>query len=464
MDPVCQRTYEGGRLIIPHGTQYRTLLPEIVVPCNHQGLLIDHNTGEPYPMVTAGYFCLVDPIFPGSPGDSFLFKEDDLTQLKRKGFCIPTCREEKPQPTVPKEDKHMSPCTKENAPSSSHREKESCKTSSRNSEASSSQAPDSMSSKKPSHREKCSPSAKEWLNSHDTEEHWASSSKHKDRSGSDKSSKHDCDKEGSSTPRKCTLSSPPCTASGEHPWKEPHVNESSHISSESSDANYRSLSRSMSELKDHGCFTMPTSSSTPNKSGPQQHYRSSTTNSRLSTMPLDAGLYNSFSYSGPTGFYRDGATPMTSVAGSYHVSSSTWQPTGLTSPPAMQTLNIEQSTENFNLVAECQALSTDLAKQFQKLSGFKAMHHTMTQATAHETINVGQIAWDAVYSIMSVGQTQDKKHEETLQQLCTKADKAWKDTNDLVFQHQLHYDEQLPSSQMQKELYRRNEMRSGGSG
>ena len=143
MEPVCPRTYKGSHLIIPHGAQYRTLFPEIAAPHNHRGLLIDHNTGELYPMASAGDFCLVDPIFPGSPGDSLLLKEDDLAQLKRKGFCIPIYKEEKLQPTVPKEDKHKSPCTKENAPSSSHREEESHKTTGRNSEASSPWAPDS---------------------------------------------------------------------------------------------------------------------------------------------------------------------------------------------------------------------------------------------------------------------------------------------------------------------------------
>ena len=68
---------EGSHLI-PHGIQYRTLFPEIAASHNQQELLIDHNTGEPYPMVAAGDFCLMDPIFPGSPGDSLLFKEDDL--------------------------------------------------------------------------------------------------------------------------------------------------------------------------------------------------------------------------------------------------------------------------------------------------------------------------------------------------------------------------------------------------
>ena len=135
--------------------------------------------------------------------------------------------------------------------------------------------------------------------------------------------------------------------------------------------------------------------------------------------PLHLEFYNSFSYSGPTGFCKGGATPTTSVAGSHHVSSSIWQSPGLTSLPAMQTLNAEQSTEIFNLVVECQVLSTELTKQFQTLSGLEAMH----QATAHETINAEQMAQNA-YSVPPEGQTWNKKEEETLQQLHTKADKA----------------------------------------
>ena len=47
-DPVHWRTYEGSCLVIPHGTQYRTLFPEIVGPHNHWGLLIDHKTCAPW--------------------------------------------------------------------------------------------------------------------------------------------------------------------------------------------------------------------------------------------------------------------------------------------------------------------------------------------------------------------------------------------------------------------------------
>ena len=150
-------------------------------------------------MTTAGDFCPKDLFFPGSPRDSLLFKEDDLARIKRKGFCVSTYREEEPQPTTPREDKHQSPHIKENAPSSSCKEEESCKTSGRTSEASSPQAPDSTSSKKSSHWGKCSPSAKEQPDNHDTKD-LNTSSKHKDRSSSGKGSRCGSDKESSNTP------------------------------------------------------------------------------------------------------------------------------------------------------------------------------------------------------------------------------------------------------------------------
>ena len=108
-DPDCQRTYQGSHLIVPHGAQYRILFPEMVMPHNHQGLLIDQNTGEPYPMATAGDFCLVHPLFPGSPGDGLLFKEDDLNRLKTKGFSVSAhCPQGRQTPVSP----HQRACTK----------------------------------------------------------------------------------------------------------------------------------------------------------------------------------------------------------------------------------------------------------------------------------------------------------------------------------------------------------------
>ena len=40
-------------------------------------------------MAAVGDFCLMDPIFPGSPGDSLLFKEDDLPGSREKASSCP---------------------------------------------------------------------------------------------------------------------------------------------------------------------------------------------------------------------------------------------------------------------------------------------------------------------------------------------------------------------------------------
>ena len=104
-----------------------------------------------------------------------------------------------------------------------------------------------------------------------------------------------------------------------------------------------------------------------------------------------------------------------------------WQPPGLTSLHLLlttETLNAEQTTEIYHLVAECQALGTELAKKFQTLSRLEAMHHAVAQATAYKAINVGYMVQSTAYSILPDGQASDKKHEETLQQLCVEADRA----------------------------------------
>ena len=84
----------------------------------------------------------------------------------------------------------------------------------------------------------------------------------------------------------------------------------------------------------------------------------------------------------------------------------------------------------------------ELAKQFQNLSGLEAVHCAMIQATAHETINAGHMAHNAAFSTDTANQM-DKDCKKSLCQLHTEADQAWKDTNDVIFSHQLRYDSQL---------------------
>ena len=60
-----RQKYHGSHLVIPQGTQYNHLLPEITMPYNHRVPLIDLHSREPFPMVPVGDFQLVDKIFPG---------------------------------------------------------------------------------------------------------------------------------------------------------------------------------------------------------------------------------------------------------------------------------------------------------------------------------------------------------------------------------------------------------------
>ena len=76
-----RQKYNRSHLIFPRAAQYKTLLPEITMPHNHQGPLIDLHSEKPFPMVPVGDFNLKDKIFPGMPGDSLLFNGDELMKL-----------------------------------------------------------------------------------------------------------------------------------------------------------------------------------------------------------------------------------------------------------------------------------------------------------------------------------------------------------------------------------------------
>ena len=56
-DPSEKKRIKGGHLLIPWGVQYGPkLFPELVVPCNHAGPLIDSATGHDAPFQTVGSF------------------------------------------------------------------------------------------------------------------------------------------------------------------------------------------------------------------------------------------------------------------------------------------------------------------------------------------------------------------------------------------------------------------------
>ena len=90
-DPSERKHTKGGCLLIPRGVQFGPkLFPEIVIPRNHAGLLVDSATRQDAPLRTIGPFRAVDTIFPGFPGDLELFTAKEVAQLKELGGFEPS--------------------------------------------------------------------------------------------------------------------------------------------------------------------------------------------------------------------------------------------------------------------------------------------------------------------------------------------------------------------------------------
>ena len=68
LDPSERKRTKGGRLLIPRGVQFGPkLFPELVIPRNHAGPLVDSAMGHDAPFRTVGSFRAVDPILPWFP-------------------------------------------------------------------------------------------------------------------------------------------------------------------------------------------------------------------------------------------------------------------------------------------------------------------------------------------------------------------------------------------------------------
>ena len=137
-----------------------------------------------------------------------------------------------------------------------------------------------------------------------------------------------------------------------------------------------------------------------------------------------------------------------SLAGSHHVSS-TWPAGAFTSRLSSPHLTINQANSLFKLAAECQALSIKLAKQFQVLSGLEAMHRNSIQGMAHETLMLGHSAWEAAYSAILWDRVSEDEHETMTCYLHSEADAAWKEMHEVMYNHQLQYDQQLATFLME---------------
>ena len=73
-EPAERKLTKDGCLLIPRGVQFGPgLFPEIVIPCNHAGPLVNSTMWQEVLFWTIGPFRAIDTIFPSLPGDLELF-------------------------------------------------------------------------------------------------------------------------------------------------------------------------------------------------------------------------------------------------------------------------------------------------------------------------------------------------------------------------------------------------------
>ena len=158
-----------------------------------------------------------------------------------------------------------------------------------------------------------------------------------------------------------------------------------------------------------------------------------------------ASLFASSSFNLP-GFPSLGLGSLTpsvpSIAGSHHILS-TWPPNSFSSRPSTPWLKIDQANNIFGLASKCQALSVKLAKDFQVLSGLEAIHRNSVQGTAHETLTLGCSTWEAIYAAILWDDIIEVECKATTCSLCSEADDAWKKMHEVMYNHQLEYDQWL---------------------
>ena len=77
------------------------------------------------------------------------------------------------------------------------------------------------------------------------------------------------------------------------------------------------------------------------------------------------------------------------------------------------------------------------------LSGLEVMHHNSIQGTAHETLTLGHSAQEAAYLVILQDHITEAEHEAMTHHLHSEADAAWKDVHEVMYNHQLNYNQQL---------------------
>ena len=201
---------------------------------------------------------------------------------------------------------------------------------------------------------------------------------------------------------------------------------------------FRSPTGSLSEVVEP---LAPSITSTPlSKAGPREGWMISS-DSRHSSASLFAS--SSFNLPGLPSVGFGSLTPsVPSIAGSHHILS-IWPPDSFPSRPSTLRLTIDQATSIFGLASECQALGVRLAKDFQRLSGLEAIHCNSVQGTAHKMLTLGHSAREAAYAAILQDNIMEAECKDTTRRLCSEADAAWKKMHEVMYNHQLEYDQWL---------------------
>ena len=402
-------------------------LKAILEPQNHHGPLIDPAMGEPCPLEVVGDFTAMDPIFKGCYGDSLLYSEADLAQLRQQKVYLPIFQGEIPVPSAPSYWQVREPVATKQSP---HR----------------AAAPDT-SVKSPKAKHSSSKGRPSWGSG------CSSNTLTPKRPDSTSAKKPSCPKESTlddqvkspqaRSSRKCCHLPSPTSGSAGCKQRDLHRVDSSTaditlpIGSSMSDT-FHSLMGSLSNMIEP---IAPSITSTPlGNAGPREG-RTTSSGSRHSSASLFAS--SSFSLPSYPSVGLGSLTPsVPSIAGSQHISS-TWPPNLVSSQPSTPQLTIDQANSIFGLASECQVLGIRLAKDFQVLSGLEAIHHNSVQGTAHEMLTLGHSAREATYVAILWDDITEVECEAMTRHLHSEADATWKKMHEVMYNHQLEYDRGL---------------------
>ena len=427
-DPNQCRKYSRSHLILPHGAQYNDqLFPAIFKLQNHREQLKDSSTKEPFPMQLVGDLWVADLIFKGCYEDCLLYSNAELHWLRWRGIHLPAYQGEIPVPPAPSYQQAREPKVMKQSPP---------RAVTPNPSMGSPKTKCSSSKGSPHHSSGCSSNTSTPKHPDSTSAKKPSSSKEPTSNSQEKSPKA-C---GS---RKRSCSPSPSTESARRKWKDVCMEDSYTLNSTLpvSSSVFDGLHSPTGSHSDVTELLPPSITSTPLGLASPRQWQTTSVESRQSL----ASIYTSPNFNIP-GYPAVGPGNLTptvpSIAGSHHVSS-TWPPGMLTSGSSSPHLTIDQANSIFKLAAECQALGIKLAKEFQVLSGLEAMHCNSIQGTVHETLTLGCSAQEATYLAILRDEVSEAECEAMTHRLHSEADAMWKEMHELMYNHQLHYDQQL---------------------